>query len=86
MEYNCSAFPNLPNLDDDPQWTNCPRNEYMIKHNLIQCYSKKWLDDYGNFCNGMPCVYDCWSRKDIDEEYLKKGVTITTEYSNDGPV
>ena len=82
-EYNCSAFPEWEWHGDRYPWTNCPRNEYMIEHNLIQCYSKKW--NYGNpDIQGIPLFYDCWSRKDVDEEFLKNNVTITTEYSNDG--
>ena len=55
----------------------------MIEHNLIQCYSKKWITLFEPYV-GIPPIYDCWSRKDVDEEYLKNNVTFTTEYSNDG--
>ena len=55
----------------------------MKEHNLIQRYSKEWVADYV-FSYGTPWIYDCWSRKDVDEQHLKNNVTITSEYSNDG--
>ena len=84
-EYNCSAFPEWEWNGLKYPWTNCPRNEYMIEHNLIQCYSKKWNYEHDyEYSTGTPSIHDCWSRKDVDEEFLKNNVTITTEYSNDG--
>ena len=77
-EYNCSAFPDYNNGYDSYPWTNCPRNEYMIEHDLIQCYSKKWNYAYESLDGILP-IYDCWSRKDVDEEFLKNNLAITTE-------
>ena len=34
-------------------WTNCQQNEYMVEHNLIQCYSEVWKQHFESMYDNL---------------------------------
>ena len=64
--YNCSQFDGYLAYDGSQPLVKCPQATFMLKDNLLECF-----DNHTKF-NTDSQEYWCVSRRDIDEEYIKK--------------
>ena len=71
--YNCSQFDGYLAYDGSQPLVKCPQATFMLKDNLLECF-----DNHTKF-NTDSQEYWCVSRRDIDEEYIKK-LIVTPDY------